>query len=364
MARIALFILLLALFPLHLVANEQPEPEEFKVDEFIMDHILDSYGWHITAIKGNEIVIPLPIILFNHGKLVCFSSSKFHHGTAAYKGYALGFTEDTKGKIVKLQGDDAAFTGTLEHQKQYAWDTAFFDISISKNVCAMLISVAILCGVFLSVAKTYRRNPDRAPKGFQNMIEAVILFLRDEVAIPMIGLEKHKKFLPYLLTLFFFILTNNLLGLIPIFPGGANVTGNIAVTMTLALITFFVIQFSANKNYWKHIFNTPGVPWWLKLPLPIIPLIEFVGLFTKPFVLMIRLCANIMAGHIIVLGFLSLIFIFGAMQPYLGMVISPLSVFFYIFMGLLELLVAFIQAFIFTLLTALYIGMAMEEEHV
>jgi F-type H+-transporting ATPase subunit a len=197
----------------------------------------------------------------------------------------------------------------------------------------------------------------------QNMMEAVILFIRDEVAIPMIGKDKYQKYFPYLLTLFFFILVNNLLGLIPIFPGGANVTGNIAVTLTLALITFFVVQFSSNKTYWKHIVNTPGVPMWLKLPIPIMPVIELFGLITKPFVLMIRLFANIMAGHIVVLGFLALIFIFGAIKPYLGIAISPVSVFFYIFMGLLELLVAFIQSYIFTILTALYIGMAMEQEH-
>ncbi|MCL1850608.1 MAG: F0F1 ATP synthase subunit A [Bacteroidetes bacterium] len=363
MSRTALFILLIALFPLQLLAHEKSEPEAFKVDEYIMEHILDSYGWHITDIKGNEITIPLPIILFDHGKIVCFMSSEFHHGTAAYKGYALGFTEDAQGKIVKLQGENADFTGTLEYAKQYAWDTVFFNISISKNVCAILISILILCGVFLSVAKTYRRNPNRAPKGMQNMMEAVILFIRDEVAIPMIGKDKYQKYFPYLLTLFFFILMNNLLGLIPIFPGGANVTGNIAVTLTLALITFFVVQFSSTKTYWKHIVNTPGVPIWLKLPIPIMPVIELFGLITKPFVLMIRLFANIMAGHIVVLGFLALIFIFGAITPYLGIAVSPVSVFFYIFMGLLELLVAFIQSYIFTILTALYIGMAMEKEH-
>jgi F-type H+-transporting ATPase subunit a len=362
MPRNLLFILLLTLFPLHLIANPS-ETEEFKVDEYIMEHILDSYGWHITTVNGTEIAIPLPVILFDHGKVVCFMSSKFHHGTAAYKGYALGFTKETEGKIVKLQGDDAGFTGILDHHKHYVWNSSFLDISISKNVCAILISILLLCGIFLSVARTYKRNPNRAPKGMQNMMEAVILFIRNEVAIPMIGKEKYQKYFPYLLTLFFFILINNLLGLIPFFPGGANVTGNIAVTLTLALITFFVVQFSSNKTYWKHIFNAPGVPWWLKIPIPIMPVIEFVGLLTKPFVLMIRLFANIMAGHIIVLGFLALIFIFGAMKPYLGIAVSPVSVFFYIFMGLLELLVAFIQSFIFTILTALYIGMAMEEEH-
>jgi F-type H+-transporting ATPase subunit a len=188
-----------------------------------------------------------------------------------------------------------------------------------------------------------------------------IVFIRDEIAVPLIGSHKYRKYFPYLLTLFFFILVNNLMGLIPFFPGGANVTGNIAVTMVLALLTFFIVTFSSNKNYWTHIFNTPGVPWWLKFPLPLMPLIELVGVITKPFVLMIRLFANIVAGHIIILGFLGLIFIFGAMSPIAGYIASPISIFFYIFMGLLELLVAFIQAFIFTLLTALYIGMAIEE---
>jgi F-type H+-transporting ATPase subunit a len=213
------------------------------------------------------------------------------------------------------------------------------------------------------VARAYKRNPNGAPKGLQNMVEAVVIFMRDEVAIPMMGKKKYHKYFPYLLTLFFFILVNNLMGLIPIFPGGANVTGNIAVTLVLALVTFFVVQFSSNKTYWKHIINTPGVPWWLKFPLPIMPAIEFLGILTKPFVLMIRLFANIMAGHIVVLGFLGLIFIFGAIKPFLGILVSPVSVLLYIFMGLLELLVAFIQAYIFTILTALYIGMAIEEEH-
>jgi F-type H+-transporting ATPase subunit a len=291
-------------------------------------------------------------------------SSKFRHGTAAYKGYALGFTEDTKGKIVKLQENYAGFTGTIEKDNNYVWTTVFLDISISKNVCSIFISIIILCWIFLSVAKSYKRNPNGAPKGFQNMLEVVILFVRNEIAIPLIGTHKYKKYFPYLLTLFFFILVNNLMGLIPLFPGGANVTGNIAVTMTLALLTFFIVTFSSNKNYWIHIFNTPGVPWWLKFPLPLMPLIELVGVLTKPFVLMIRLFANITAGHILVLGFLGLIFIFGSMMPVLGLIASPVSIFFYLFMGLLELLVAFIQAFIFTLLTALYIGMAIEEEHV
>ena len=363
MPRIFLLTLLLAFLPVCSMAGSAAETEEFRADEYIIEHIVDSYGWHITTFKETGISIPLPIILFDNGKLVCFMSSKFHHGTQAYKGYALGFTSDTKGKIVKLQDEDANFTGVLEKEKTYTFNTDFFDISISKNVCSLFISIFIMCWIFLSVAKTYKRNPDKAPRGFQGMIEMVILFIRDEIAIPLIGVHKYQKFFPYLLTLFFFILINNLMGLIPIFPGGANVTGNIAITMILALITFAVVSFSSNKNYWKHIFNPPGVPWWLKIPIPLLPFIEFLGMLTKPFVLMIRLFANIVAGHIIILGFLGLIFIFGAMAPVWGYVASPISIFFYLFMGAIELLVAFIQAFIFTLLTALYIGMAIEEQH-
>ena len=362
MSRSIFFVFLIILLPLQMLASHS-EPEEFKSDEYIMDHILDNYGWHIMSIKGHHVSIPLPIILFDEGKLVCFMSSKFHHGTEAYKGYSLGFTNETKGKIVKLLGEDANFTGELVPNKEYAWSKDFFDISISKNVCALFVCILLMCWIFLSVAKTYKRNPNKAPKGFQGMMEVVILFIRDDIAIPLIGAHKYQKFLPYLLTLFFFILINNLLGLIPIFPGGANVTGNIAITMILALITFFVVSFSAKKSYWLHIVNTPGVPWWLKIPLPIMPFIELVGVFTKPFVLMIRLFANITAGHIIILGFLGLIFIFGSMSSTAGYLISPVSVFFYIFMSLIELLVAFIQAFVFTLLTALYIGMAVEESH-
>jgi len=363
MSRGFLFILFLALMPLQTMADSASESKEFRADEYIIEHIVDSYGWHITSFKGTEISIPLPIILFDEGKLVCFMSSKFHHGTEVYNGYALGFTKDTKGKIVKLQGEDAHFTGILEEDKTYLYDTVFLDISISKNVCSLFISILLLCWVFLSVAKTYKRNPDKAPKGFQGMIEVVIHFVRDEIAIPLIGRHKYQKYFPYLLTLFFFILINNLMGLIPIFPGGANVTGNIAITLILALITFFIVTFASNKNYWMHIFNPPGVPWWLKIPIPLMPFIELVGMLTKPFVLMIRLFANIIAGHIIILGFLGLIFIFGAMAPLAGILVSPVSIFFYLFMGAIELLVAFIQAFIFTLLTALYIGMAIEEQH-
>ncbi len=343
-------------------ANAAGKSGEFEVSSYIIDHVIDSYGWHITDIGGHSISVPLPIILIDEGKLVCFSSSKFHHGTDAYNGYAMGFTEETSGTIVKLT---EPLTGTLEEGKAYTinTDALIIDLSITKNVCALLVSVLILIWIFLSVAKSYKRRDGMAPKGLQSLLEPIILFVRDDIAIPSIGKDKYKKYYPYLLTLFFFILLNNLMGLIPIFPGGANVTGNIAITAFLALITFFITLFSSKKDYWIHIFNTPGVPWWLKFPIPLMPVVELIGVFTKPFVLMIRLFANITAGHIIILGFIGLIFIFGAMNTAIGFAVSPVSIFFYIFMGFVELIVAFVQAFVFTLLTSIYIGLALEEHH-
>jgi F-type H+-transporting ATPase subunit a len=227
----------------------------------------------------------------------------------------------------------------------------------------MFFSIILLLLIFLTVGKKYRENPVSAPSGIQSFVEPVITFLRDDVIKPSIG-PKYERYMPYLLTVFFFIWINNMLGLIPIPPGGANLTGNIAVTMVLALFTFIVTTFSGNKNYWQHIINTPGVPAWLKLPpLPIIPLVEIIGIFTKPFVLMVRLFANITAGHIIALGFISLIYIFGEMSHGLAYGVSLVSIAFNVFMMFLELLVAFIQAFVFTFLSAIYFGLAVEEHH-
>jgi F-type H+-transporting ATPase subunit a len=227
----------------------------------------------------------------------------------------------------------------------------------------MLISMVLIVVIFITIGKSYVRRKGLPPKGLQSLLEPLILFIRDDVAKTSIGEKKYEKFLPYLLTIFFFIFFNNLLGLVPFFPGGVNLTGNIGVTMVMALFTFIITSFSANKNYWVHIVNTPGVPWWLKIPVPLMPVVELMGVFTKPFVLMVRLFANITAGHIIVLGFMSLIFIFGNINPAIGYGVSVVSVAFAVFMGLLELLVAFIQAYVFTLLSALYFGMAMEEHH-
>ena len=211
--------------------------------------------------------------------------------------------------------------------------------------------------IFLSVAKSYRRREGEAPKGLQSFVEPIIVFVRDDIAKGSIG-PKYNKYLPYLLTVFFFILINNLLGLIPILPGGANVTGNLAVTGVLAVITFLIVTFAANKHYWRHVFAMPGVP---KAVLIILTPIEILGIFLRPFVLMIRLFANITAGHIIALSFFSLIFIFGEMSVGVGFGVSIVSVGFVIFMTMLELLVAFLQAYVFTLLSAIYIGAALED---
>lgn len=356
--------------------------EKFNPGPFIIDHVIDHYGWHITGEGDKSVTIPLPVILFEHWKPTVFMSNKFGHEPhyQAYNGYTLGFTEETEGKIVKLGGKYSNYTGAMheiiEAEGLRAGDnaaaanlidadatSAIFDISITKNVCSLLISIIILLWLFLSVAKQYKKREGKAPHGAQSLVEPLILYIRDEIAIPSLGEKRYLKYFPYLLTLFFFIFVNNLMGLIPIFPGGANVTGNIAITGILAVITFFITSFSADKNYWKHLINTPGVPWFLKFPIPLMPVVEIIGIFTKPFVLMVRLFANITAGHIIALGVVALIFIFGGMAPALGYGVSIVSLVFYVFMGLLEVIVAFIQAFVFTLLTALFTGMAMGEDH-
>ncbi len=328
------------------------EAEKFNAGEMIIEHIIDNHEWHIMKIGHTEVVVPLPVILWSDGKLTTFFSSKFEHGHASWNGFKIEQAKENKGKIVKVIGD------TMETDKSAALP---LDLSITKTVAAMLFSMLLLCIIFLYVARQYAKKRNEAPKGLQNALEVIILFVRDDIAIPSMGPVKYVKYMPYLLTLFFFIFFNNLMGLIPIFPFGANVTGNIAITLVLAIFTFAITTFSGNKAYWTHIVNAPGVPWWLKIPVPLMPIVEIIGVFTKPFVLMVRLFANITAGHIIMLGFVSLIFIFGNMAPALGYGVSVVSVAFAIFMTMLELLVAFIQAFVFTLLSALYIGMAIED---
>lgn len=324
----------------HESSNSHEKSAKYDPGKMIMDHVTDAHDWHLWG-EGHEAVsISLPVILFVKSKgLISFSSANFQHGHAAYKGFLL----NDKGIVV---WEDPKNTEDI------------YDISITKNVLAMLLAVFALMIITIGMAQSYKKRQGKAPKGFHNLVEPLILFVRDDVARASIG-HKADKYLPMLLSIFFFIFINNIFGLIPIFPGGANVTGNIAVTMVLAVIVFLTVNLHANKYYWKHIF-VPDVPVWMYII--IIP-IEILGVVLKPFVLMLRLFANITAGHIIILGFFSLIFIFGAMKPGLGLAVSPLSVAFTVFMSLLELLVAFLQAFVFTLLTAIYIGSAIEEHH-
>lgn len=329
-------------------ASAPKEKESFNAGELIMEHVVDNHEWHIAGIGEKHIIVPLPVILFYDGSLYTFWSSAFHNPTHSYKGFVLQQEGPQKGKIIRE--DLAGITGPK-----------VYDFSITKTVLALFFSVALMLVIFLSVAKGYRKNRGEAPSGVQSLFEPIILFVRDDIAKSSIGEKRYEKFMPYLLTIFFFIFLNNLLGMIPIFPGGANVTGNIAVTMVMAVFTFFITSFTGTKHYWIDIVNTPGVPWWLKFPLPLMPIVEIIGIITKPFVLMIRLFANITAGHIIQLGFVCLIFIFGAIGVGFGYGVSVVSVAFMLFMSLIELLVAFIQAYVFTLLSALYFGLAMVE---
>lgn len=334
-------------------ASHEGGSKEFNAGEMIIEHIIDAHEWHIFTWKGHHVSIPVPVILLDEGKLVVFSSAKLHHENGIYQGYKLEEEGANKGKIVKVKED-----GSVDEEAKIP-----LDFSITKAVMSLFIGAAILLVIFLSAAKRYKSNPNRAPKGMQSAVEPFILFVRDDIAIPAIGKKKYVRYMPYLLTIFFFIFLNNLMGLIPFFPGGVNLTGNLAVTMVMAIFTFLITTFSGNRDYWIHIVNTPGVPWWLKIPVPLMPVVEIIGLITKPFVLMVRLFANITAGHIILLGFMSLIFIFGSMSSWIGVAVSPVSILFGVFMSLLELLVAFIQAYVFTLLSAIYFGMAVEEHH-
>lgn len=319
------------------------EPEAFNVTETILDHIKDDHSWHLWGHTS----LPLPVILYTPKGFEFFSSAKFmneHHEEIMYKGNFDYKIIEGKIKIV-----DATEAVDKEASK------GLWDFSITKNVASLFVSVFILLTVLLTAAGAYKKTGiTSAPKGVQSFMEPIVLFVRDEVAIPNIGKKKFAKYMPFLLTIFFLVLVNNFLGLVPFFPGGANVSGNIAFTMTLAVCVFVVVNLSANKNYWEHIFWMPGMHWSMKLFLAPI---ELIGVFTKPISLMIRLFANITAGHILVLSLICLIFIFKTVYA------SAIAVPFAVFIGMIELLVAFLQAYIFTMLSAMYIGMATEEHH-
>ncbi|MFN8306559.1 MAG: F0F1 ATP synthase subunit A [Ferruginibacter sp.] len=339
------------------------EKEKLNIKEVIFGHIMDGHEFHffdITQADGTKkpVSIPLPVLLYSPERGVSFfMSSNFHHGHEPYNDYMLL----NEHNIHELGLDPKKFTaGTIIPIKDGKLDSSVsvFDLSLTRNVVQMLIALALLVWIMMSIAKCYKagQGVTTAPKGMQSLLEPVITFVRDEVAKPNLS-HKADKYLPYLLTVFFFILINSIFGLI---PGTANVTGNIAFTVVLGLISFVVILFSSNGHYWGHIFNPPGVPGFVK---PILVLVEFLSVFIKPFALIIRLFANMVAGHIIIICLISLIFIFGNIKPAVGYAASPVSLLFTIFIYFIEVLVAFLQAFIFTNLTAVFIGQAFEGEH-
>ena len=320
------------------ISSPTAENEVYNPVPSIMHHISDAHEWHLWGEGDKSFSIPLPIILYTEGNFDIFMSSGFHHGHS---------------KIIK---DNRTYS--IDHHGHISEDSglSFIDFSITKNVASMLIGLLVLLLIF-GISGVKAKNNKGAPSGILSFLEPLVLFVRDDIVKPNIG-KNYNKYLPYLLTLFFFILVNNLLGLL---PGSANVTGNIAITLVLSFITLIVTNFSGNKSYWGHIFNPPGVPLAL---MPIMIPIEIVGIFTKPFALMIRLFANISAGHIIILSLISLIFM---AQSGLGNIaawsLSPVAVVFVLFMDLIEVLVAFLQAYIFTLLTSLFIGLATVDHH-
>lgn len=330
--------------------NTDTEEKGFDVTSMIMHHIADAHEFHLFGEGAESVSIPLPIILYSFEKgFITFMSSEFEHGHAQPHGFAMGGHG-----ISDAQGHHAMTVVDLFSSDSHA---SFIDLSITKNVFSMMLSIIILMFVFLSVAGAYKkRGVNQAPSGLQNLMETLITMVRDEIAVPNIGEKNYRKYMPYLLTVFFFIWLNNILGLIPFFPGSANLTGNIAFTLVLALGTLIMTNVVAStKDYWAHILWMPGVPWPVKL---ILAPIELVGILTKPFALTIRLFANISAGHIIILSLVSLIFILKTVW------VSPASIALILFIDLLEILVAFLQAFVFTMLSALFIGAAAQEhEH-
>ncbi len=304
--------------------------EEFDVTQFIFGHIGDAYEWHITEIKGKEISIPLPCIVIDHG-LHIFSSRKMEEH---------GYTLNADGKLVN------AATGARP-----------VDISITKNVLGLIFDSILLVLLILLCARWYKRHDvlKEKPTGLAALLEPLIVMIENDVIKDAVGPE-YKKFSPYLLTAFFFILINNLMGIFPVFPGGANITGNIAVTGVMALFTFLMVNLFGNKHYWKDIL-WPDVPLFLKA-IPIMPVIEILGMFTKPFSLMIRLFANMLAGHIMLLSVIALIFLTAALGPVLNGSMTVVAALFGVFLDCLEILVAFLQAYVFTMLSAVFIGLA------
>lgn len=345
-------LLLLVAIPFFALAQVEHTEEsgEFNPTELINSHIGDSHEFHLFDWKGVSYSMPLPVILWTDNGLVSFLSSEFHHDNAGEHIVEKDGQSFVRHNEIIYYADKYAELAE-EDKGAFNFDARPLNFSITKQVFSMMMSVIFMLLLFSAVARSYKKNK-MAPKGLAGFMEPLILFVRDDIAIPNIG-KNYAKYMPYLLTVFFFIWINNLIGLIPFFPFSANLTGNIYFTFTLAFITFLITSFSGNKHYWSHIL-LPPVPKWL---YPIMVPVEIIGMLTKPFALMIRLFANITAGHIIILSLVSLIFIFKSVA------MSPVSGIFVLFMSVLEMLVAALQAYVFTLLSALFIGQAIEEPH-
>lgn len=330
-------------------ADKAVAKQEVNVKEIVFGHIGNSYEWHITTWGDLHITVPLPVIVYSEttGWHV-FLSSRLEENGDVYEG-------------LSIAPEGSRYEGKLVEHDAAGNEVRPWDFSITKVAFALIFNSLLLAIIVLGVARWYRKEENRyvAPGGFVGFMEMFIMMVNDDIIKGCIG-PNYKKFAPYLLTAFFFIFINNLMGLIPFFPGGANVTGNIAITMSLAFFTFLAVNLFGKKAYWKDIF-WPDVPWWLKAPIPMMPLIEFFGVFTKPFALMVRLFANMLAGHVAMLVLTSLIFISASMGPALNGSLTVASVLFNMFMNALELLVAFIQAYVFTMLSAVFIGLAQEE---
>ncbi|MCQ2156972.1 MAG: F0F1 ATP synthase subunit A [Bacteroidales bacterium] len=320
---------------------------DMDMQEYLFGHIGDGYGWHITTINGNPVTINLPVIV--HSKTSgwhCFSSKHIAEGET-YDGFRIAAKgEPHEGKLVEIMP-----SGELVKP---------LDISITKNVFGLMVNSLLVVLIILLAARWYRRHDatQEAPKGFTGIIEMIVTMVEDDIIKECVG-KDYKRYSPYLLTAFFFIFINNLMGIVPFFPGGANITGNIAITLTLALCTFIAVNLFGNKHYWKDIL-WPDVPVYLKA-FPLMPLIEIIGMFTKPFSLMIRLFANILAGHVMLLGVVAVVFLTAELGAAMNAGLSAIAVFFGVFMDVLELLVAFLQAYVFTMLSAVFIGLSRQE---
>lgn len=352
--RFFIVFVICAIFSIpHATAQEQTENSESKNDEkelnikeLILEHLADTYEWHIATINEKSVSIPLPIIVRSKADgWNIFLSSKLKNSEAQYKQFYIASEGEHIGKIVERNAANE--------------EVRPLDISLTKNAASLLLSSLMLIAIILSISRPYKKSSMDAEKGFTGAMELIIVSITDEVIKPSIG-KKYKRYAPYVLSLFFFILFNNLLGLVPFFPGGANVTGNISVTLVLAVFTFLIVNFTGSKAYYKDLF-WPDVPIWLKMPFPLMQIIEIVGTITKPFALMIRLFANITAGHSIVLGLTSVVFVTVSLGAAVNSGMAAISVLFNVFIFFLEILVAFIQAYIFTMLTSVFIGMAHDD---